>query len=100
MAKEISKQALSLFEQIKQTDENGYEYWAARQLAKVLEYTDFRNFFAVFPAYGFAQQNKFAPVPLLLCRGLHFAQPGNRHSGRVLHFPFAGMPQSQLVPSR
>ena len=47
MAKEISKQALSLFEQIKQTDENGNEYWAARQLAKVLEYTDFRNFSAV-----------------------------------------------------
>ena len=47
MAKEITKQALSLFEQIKQTDENGNEYWAARQLAKVLEYTDFRNFSAV-----------------------------------------------------
>ena len=47
MAKEISKQALSLFEQIKQTDENGNEYWAARQLAKVLEYSDFRNFSAV-----------------------------------------------------
>ena len=47
MAKEISKQALSLFEQIKQTDENGNEYWAARQSAKVLEYTDFRNFSAV-----------------------------------------------------
>ena len=47
MAKEISKQALSLFEQIKQTDENGNEYWPARQLAKVLEYSDFRNFSAV-----------------------------------------------------
>lgn len=47
MAKEILKQALSLFEQIKQTDESGNEYWAARQLAKVLEYADFRNFSTV-----------------------------------------------------
>jgi DNA-damage-inducible protein D len=47
MAKEISKQALTVFEQIKQTDENGNEFWGARQLAKVLEYTDFRNFITV-----------------------------------------------------
>ena len=47
MAKEISKQALSLFEQIKQTDENGNEYWAARQLAKVLEYSEYRHFLPV-----------------------------------------------------
>ncbi len=47
MAKEISKQALSVFEQIRQTDENGNEFWAARQLAKALEYTDFRNFLSV-----------------------------------------------------
>ena len=47
MAKEISKQALTVFEQIKQKDKNGNEYWSARQLAKVLEYTDFRNFLTV-----------------------------------------------------
>ena len=47
MAKEISKKSLTVFEQIKQTDENGSEFWGARQLAKVLEYTDFRNFLAV-----------------------------------------------------
>ena len=48
MAKEISKQALSsVFEQIKQTDESGNEFWAARQLSKVLEYADFRNFTTV-----------------------------------------------------
>ena len=29
------------------TDENGNEFWGARQLAKVLEYTDFRNFQSV-----------------------------------------------------
>ena len=47
MAKEISKNNLSLFEQIRQTDANGNEFWMARMLAKVLDYTDFRNFKAV-----------------------------------------------------
>ena len=47
MAKEISKKLLSVFEQIKQTDINGNEFWMARQLAKALEYTDFRNFLSV-----------------------------------------------------
>jgi len=43
MANEIVKQAMSVFEQIWQTDENGNEFCTARQLAKALEYTDFRN---------------------------------------------------------
>ncbi len=48
MAKEILKHGNSLFERIKQTDENGNEFWYARQLAKVLEYSDFsRNFVGV-----------------------------------------------------
>jgi DNA-damage-inducible protein D len=47
MAKEIIKHGGSLFEQIKQIDEYGNEFWYARQLAKVLEYTDFRNFTGV-----------------------------------------------------
>jgi len=46
-SEKLSKNNLSVFEQIKQFDENGNEYWTARQLAKVLEYTDFRNFSAV-----------------------------------------------------
>ena len=40
MAKEISKNSLSVFEQIKNIDENGNEFWLARQLAKALDYTD------------------------------------------------------------
>ena len=47
MAKEISKQALSLFEQIKQADENGNEYWSGRNLAKALEYSEYRHFLPV-----------------------------------------------------
>lgn len=34
----------SLFESIKHTDEEGYEFWYARELSKTLEYKDFRNF--------------------------------------------------------
>lgn len=47
MKNEIIKQGSSLFEQIKQIDEFGNEFWYARQLAKILEYTDFRNFVGV-----------------------------------------------------
>jgi DNA-damage-inducible protein D len=47
MAKEIIKTVLTVFEQIKHTDNNGNEFWMARQLAKVLAYTDFRNFITV-----------------------------------------------------
>lgn len=47
MTKEIAKHGNSLFEQIKQTDENGNEFWFARQLSKALDYTDFRNFESV-----------------------------------------------------
>ena len=32
------------FEDIKHIDENGQEYWLARELSKILEYKDFRNF--------------------------------------------------------
>jgi DNA-damage-inducible protein D len=32
------------FEDIRQVDEQGKEFWYARQLARVLEYNDFRNF--------------------------------------------------------
>ena len=45
MAKKISKQGgLSVFEQIKQIDENGNEFWTARIMAKVLEYSEYRHF--------------------------------------------------------
>ena len=47
MSKEIKKNAKTIFEQIKRTDKNGNEFWSARDLAKVLEYTDYRNFQSV-----------------------------------------------------
>ena len=47
MEKDISKSHLSVFEQIRRVDEQGVEFWSARDMAKVLEYTDFRNFLNV-----------------------------------------------------
>jgi DNA-damage-inducible protein D len=44
MAKGIIKNNLSLFESIKMLDEQGNEYWSARDLSKVLEYSEFRHF--------------------------------------------------------
>jgi DNA-damage-inducible protein D len=47
MAKEIIKTALTVFEQIKHTDNNGNEFWSARDLSKVLEYSEYRHFIPV-----------------------------------------------------
>jgi len=47
MAKEILRANGSLFETIRQTDKNGNEYWSARDLAKALEYSEYRHFLPV-----------------------------------------------------
>jgi NADH:ubiquinone oxidoreductase subunit C len=50
MSKEIEKAPgghLSPFERIKRTNDANNEYWESRDLAEVLEYTQYRNFEAV-----------------------------------------------------
>ncbi|MEI6103501.1 MAG: BRO family protein [Methanothrix sp.] len=50
MSKEIKKAPgglLSPFERIKRTNDANNEYWESRDLAEVLEYTQYRNFEAV-----------------------------------------------------
>jgi len=47
MNKEIQKAAsghVSPFEEIRRTNETGTEYWSSRDFARVLNYTDYRNF--------------------------------------------------------
>jgi DNA-damage-inducible protein D len=34
----------TIFEQLKKMDENNHEYWTARDLSKVLEYSEYRHF--------------------------------------------------------
>ena len=50
MVKEITKttgERVSPFERIKQTNDSNNEYWESRDLAEVLEYTQYRNFESV-----------------------------------------------------
>ena len=47
MEKDISKRHLSVFEQIRKVDEQGVEFWSARNMAKVLEYSEYRHFLPV-----------------------------------------------------
>lgn len=45
------------FETIKRLDEDGKEYWSSRDLAKVLEYADYRNFLTVVNKAKIACEN-------------------------------------------
>ena len=40
----ISMDATNAFEKAKRTDEDGNEYWSSRDLARILEYSNYRNF--------------------------------------------------------
>lgn len=50
------------FEDIKQIDEQGNEYWLARDLSKVLEYVEWRNFEKVIKRAMIACENSGNPV--------------------------------------
>ena len=45
---EIEMYNEKMFEKIKHIDEYGNEYWEARELQKMLEYKEWRNFRKVF----------------------------------------------------
>lgn len=47
MKNELSNLHNTLFESIREIDENGNEYWGARKLSKVFEYSEFRHFIPV-----------------------------------------------------
>lgn len=42
-----TEKGLKIFEKIKQVDDAGAEYWRARELAKILEYSEYRHFLPV-----------------------------------------------------
>ena len=44
MSSEIARYSEETFEGIKHVDEYGYEFWYARELQSILEYTEWRNF--------------------------------------------------------
>jgi DNA-damage-inducible protein D len=47
MKNKVIEKKQSVFEQIRHTNDNGTEYWTAREMAKALEYVDYRNFLSV-----------------------------------------------------
>lgn len=63
MAKnEIEQRHHQTFEEIKQSNEFKQEFWSARQLGKVLEYAEYRNFLPVIDKAKEACRNSRQPV--------------------------------------
>lgn len=52
----------SPFEEIKRSDEDGAEFWSSRELAQVLDYSDYRNFGTVIEKAKTACKNSDAAV--------------------------------------
>lgn len=84
MENQINKRLMSVFEQIKHTDDNGNEFWMARQLAKALEYTDFRNFISVIEKAKDACKNSGQLVEDHL---VEFNEEINHGKGAVSSYP-------------
>lgn len=47
MKNAIAKKGMAIFEQLKHTDNKSNEFWSARELSKVLEYSEYRHFLPV-----------------------------------------------------
>ena len=47
MSSELSAATSNPFERIKRVSEKGADFWSARELSRVLTYSDFRNFISV-----------------------------------------------------
>ncbi len=60
--KEIAKRHHQTFEKIKQTGNDGSEFWMARQLGKILDYAEYRNFLPVIEKAKQACSNSGQPV--------------------------------------
>jgi DNA-damage-inducible protein D len=61
--KALSKRENPVFEQIRRIDENGKEYWSARALSKVLEYSEYRHFLPVVERAKEACKNSGHQIP-------------------------------------
>ena len=59
----IERYSETTFEEIKHINEYGAEYWSARELSKVLEYRDFRNFLVAIDKAMEACSNSGQDIP-------------------------------------
>ena len=57
MSKSLSAPHTPIFEQIKRLDEHGNEFWSARDLGKIFEYNEYRNFQPVIERAKIACEN-------------------------------------------
>jgi DNA-damage-inducible protein D len=80
---------LSPFERIRRTNETGNEYWESRDLAEVLEYTQYRNFEAVIEKAKLACFNSGHRVEDRFFDASNMVDTGRRAAlgGRVLRPP-------------
>jgi len=62
MSDELVTTAPNAFERIKRVNDRGGEFWSARELAKTLEYSDFRNFITVINKARQACNNSGRPT--------------------------------------
>ena len=62
MKKSESKYTNNIFENIKHIDDYENEYWYARELSKVLEYKDWRNFLKVLNKAKETWRNKIGGI--------------------------------------
>ena len=62
MKRDIQNTTNTIFEQIKEIDENGNEFWGARKLSKILEYSEFRHFLPVIERAKEACNNSDQPL--------------------------------------
>ena len=60
--KKVNKRHHATFDGIRHVDETGNEFWRARQLAKVLEYSEYRHFVPVIERAKVACQTSGQPV--------------------------------------
>ncbi len=77
---EIKEYTEKVFEDIKHIDENNNEYWLARELQKVLEYKDWRNFNKVIDRAIISANNSFPNQNLW---GVEVTTPINSGKGKI-----------------
>ena len=77
---EIKEHAKKIFEDIKHTDAYGNEYWSARELQKVLEYKDWRNFDKVINKAIISANNSYPNQNLW---GVEVTTPINSGRGKI-----------------
>ena len=77
MKNNITKSNQTIFEQIKRLDENNNEYWTARDLSKVLEYSVYRHFKPVIERAKEACKNSGFQIADHLEDVLHKVQIGS-----------------------